>query len=283
MLSTSNLKALIAPVAIDMPGTTSGRLAPLLAPPVDITVPEGAREQADCLLASAAVESVETHEVDFGNPCATYHQVELTLTDGFKVSARLIEPQGICRPRAEVPLVLMLHDAGRPVRGWHHMTRFAAIGCAVLALDGGEHASENAEAAFSSLIVPALALVRVGSELPGIDPARVYTWGEGLGGALALAVAAIMPDRIARCAACSPMPLDFTRGSSAVNLVAWAPRVQCAVLLGTGLRDEVAPTEACIGFAHRTGGDTQLIAYPEHAHERINEFENKVLSFLASE
>ena len=107
------------------------------------------------------------------------------------------------------------------------MTRFAAIGCAVLALDGGEHASENAEAAFSSLIVPALALVRVGSELPGIDPARVYTWGEGLGGALAFAVAAIMPDRIARCAACNPMPLDFTRGSSAVNLVAWAPRVPC--------------------------------------------------------
>lgn len=283
MLSVSNLEKLIAPGAVDMPGTLSARLTPLLAPVADAAVPEGTREQTGCLLASAACSSVERTEVDFGNPNAAYYQVELTLADGSKVFARLIEPRGICRPWEKTPLVLMFHDAARPVRGWHHMTRFAALGCAVLALDEGVPSIENVEAAFNSLVVPALALAHAASSLDGIDRTRVYTWGEGLGGALALAVAAIMPSQIARCAVCNPMPLDLTRGSSSINLIAWAPRISCATLIGTGLRDEIAPTEACAQLAHRLGGNAELIAYPEHAHERINEFENKVLSFLASE
>lgn len=283
MLHASNLETLIAARAVDMPGTVSARLAPLLTPPASVEVPQGVREQADCLLASAACTAVERIEVDFGNPCAEYYRLELTLADGSKVRARLIEPRGVCRPTAEAPLVLMFHDAGRPVRGWHHMTRFAAIGCVVLALEGDIYPLENVEAAFNLLVVPALALAHAGLSLEGIDRTRVYAWGEGLGGALALAIAAIMPDQVARCAVCNPMPLDLMRGSSAINLVAWAPRMRCDLLLGTGLRDELAPTEACVHLAHRAGGIAELIAYPEHAHERINEFENKVLSFLASE
>ena len=283
MLSASNFDALITPAAACMPDTVSARLAPLRESGLR---PAPAADVADAcarLRAAAAVADATMTPLDLGSPCASYAVCSLTLADGTHAQARLITPKGTCRVEEQVPLVVMYHDADRPVRGWHHMTRFAAIGCAVLALDEGVPGFDSLEDSLCALAAPALALVEVARSLEGIDQSRIYTWGEGLGGALAALVATVRPDDIACCAVCNPLPLDASVESAGASLLDLAPRMSCPLLVGTGLRDELASTELCAQLAHACGGEAELIVYPEHAHERINDFENKVLSFFATE
>lgn len=282
MLSASNLDALITPAAACMPDTVSARLASLREhgsrpmPAVDVA------DACARLRAAAAVADATLTPLDLGNPCASYAVCDVALADGTHVQARLIAPRGVYRVADQVPLVVMYHDADRPVRGWHHMTRFAAIGCAVLALDEGVLGFDSLEDSLRALVAPALALIEVARSLEGIDQSRVYTWGEGLGGALAALAATVCPDGIARCAVCNPLPLDASVESAGASLLDLAPRMRCPLLVGTGLRDELATTELCVQLAHVSGGEAELTVYPEHAHERINDFENNVLSFFAA-
>ena len=70
-------------------------------------------------------------KVEMFNSVAEYYELRLTATDGAALRARYI-----CPVKGEtVPTVLMFHDYGRGIRGWHHMTRYAALGFAVLALE----------------------------------------------------------------------------------------------------------------------------------------------------
>ena len=67
----------------------------------------------------------------------------------------------------------MFHDAGRPVRGWHHMTRFVALGYAVFALEN------RAEADAQTQFADAQAAARAALSLP--TTLNLIAWGEGLG------------------------------------------------------------------------------------------------------
>ena len=281
MLSASNLDVLITPAAVCMPDTVSARLAPLREYGLRPALAADVNDVCARLRAAAAVADAAMTPLAFGNPCASYAVCDFSLADGTSAQARFIMPQGVCRVEEQVPLVVMYHDADRPVRGWHHMTRFAAIGCAVLALDGGVSSLECAAEALESLTIPALALVNVARTLDGIDQSRIYAWGEGLGGACAVLAASVFASDIARCAVCNPLPLDASVKPAGTSLLDLASRMSCPLLVGTGLRDELASTELCAQLAHVSGGEAELIVYPEHAHERINDFENKVLSFFA--
>ena len=127
----SNVDELIVPELVEIPGTVSSRLAEYRDWHGDV--------QADVSDLEACVSNLEMQgpsitAIDFANPCARYSEVSFELgTD--VVHARLIEPAGRTRVSERVPLCLMFHDVDRPVRGWHHMTRFVAMGYAVLALD----------------------------------------------------------------------------------------------------------------------------------------------------
>ncbi|MDY4534956.1 MAG: acetylxylan esterase [Tractidigestivibacter sp.] len=283
MSATSNIDLLALPALRDFPGTVSARLEALRERSCARPVPAGWEAEFEGLLASAVPmgEAVPTPApVGEENPCARYSELRVPRAGGRVVAGRLIVPEGICRPSERVPLVLMFHDAGRPVRGWHHMTRFCALGYAVIALDGGRVAPDAVADALPGLAADALALARAGLSLPGVDPDRVCAWGEGLGGGLAVLVTAALGPRVARCAVCNPLPADRADVPAWLDAAVLARRVTSELLVGCGLRDELAPAEGQAALANAAAGPARLVFYPEHAHERINEFENEALRFL---
>ena len=65
----------------------------------------------------AADCAMEMKPVAFHNPAAEYYELHLTAEDGAVLYARYICPVG----EKKVPTVLMFHDHGRGIRGWHHI------------------------------------------------------------------------------------------------------------------------------------------------------------------
>jgi cephalosporin-C deacetylase-like acetyl esterase len=253
--------------------------------------------------------------VELGNPVADYAELACSALDGTTLRARYLCPKGADR----VPTVLMFHDWDRGVRGWHHMTRFLALGYAVLALEnrtgfldvtaGFEGAPDDLAAA--RLFEDAITLGQLAVQLPHTDPDRLIAWGEGFGGGLAIVAAAMTP--CGTCAALHPLPTGYRRvweESSKEGFYAglWAyfrnrdPQhlhaqqlfdaldyIDCAVfaaalegklLMGTGMMDPISPPDTQLALFAAAGGDKRHICYPKHAHERINAFENELLKFL---
>lgn len=115
--------------------------------------------------AAALHPAVSCAPVAFGNPCGVYERLTVTF-DGRSVTARVI------RPAADGvhPLLLMYHDLNRGVRGWHHITRFLALGFGVVALEAEPFREDwkvqPAQAAFRQRYVDALAVAKAALALP---------------------------------------------------------------------------------------------------------------------
>ena len=268
----SNVDELIVPELVEIPGTVSSRLAEYRDWHGDV--------QADVSDLEACVSNLEIQgpsitAIDFANPCARYSEVSFELgTD--VVHARLIEPAGRTRASEFVPLCLMFHDIDRPVRGWHHMTRFAAMGYAVLALDDdvvgtGDLQRGIASPAFVERVRWGCAMAKVARKLDGIDPDRIFAWGEGLGGGIALAVSALDEQGLACAAIANPLP---------GGLEVLSARVRGSVLMGTSLMDAVSDPKGQFAVFNGLECDRRHIIYAKYAHERINAFENEVVDFF---
>ncbi len=265
---------------------------------------------------SAVSCKIEAHAIDFHNPVARYYELTFPGTDGATLYARYICPVSAGR----VPAVLMYHDYGRGVRGWHHMTRFLALGYAVVALEnrptsidisnGWRNAPEKLSAA--QLYSDAFVTAYVARSLAEVDPARLITWGEGLGGGLSIAVAAMVPGVI-KCAALNPLPADFHavwergfdngfysgirmhfraedpqhsgetaffRALSYLDCSRFARFIKCPVLMGTGSMDTVSPAASQNTIISQVSSEKRHLVYPKYGHERINFFENELLKFF---
>ena len=264
----------------------------------------------------AADCAVEMTPVAFHNPVAEYYELHLTAEDGAVLYARYICPAG----ENKVPTVLMFHDYGRGIRGWHHMTRFTALGYAVVALENrfiqmdvaaGAEAGPDGMAAVK-MISDALTLAQAARKLPRTDCDRLITWGEGLGAGLAIDVAAIIPG-VVKCAALNPMPADFRMAwvqncnesiyagvisyfrnrdpehmqeeqlfsaLDYLDCINFAPMLKGELLLGTSEMDTVAPPDTQDALFLYAGGEKRQIRYPKYIHERINFYENEMLKFL---
>ena len=74
--------------------------------------------------------SADWVRLPFANPVAIYEELRLSVKD-HAIKARCIRPDTPARH----PLILMFHDLNREIRGWHHMTRFIALGYGVIAMD----------------------------------------------------------------------------------------------------------------------------------------------------
>ena len=268
----SNVDELIVPELVEIPGTVSSRLAEYRDWHGDV--------QADVSDLEASVSNLEIQvpsitAIDYVNPCARYSEVSFELgTD--VVHARLIEPAGRTRVSERVPLCLMFHDVDRPVRGWHHMTRFVAMGYAVLALDDdvvgvGDLQWGVASPAFVERVRWGCAMAKVARELDGIDSDRLFAWGEGLGGGIALAVSALDEQGLACAAIANPLP---------GGLEALSSRVRGSVLMGTSLMDAVSDPKGQFAVFNGLECDRRHIIYAKYAHERINAFENEVVDFF---
>lgn len=265
---------------------------------------------------AAADRPVELRQCSFPASAASYYELSFPGTDGTPLHARYIRPAS----PSPAPAVLMYHDYGRGVRGWHHMTRFAALGCCVVALEnrapfldvcaGWRKAPEGLAAA--QLYTDAMTAAYAARTLPGVDPERLILWGEGLGGGLAIAAAAMVPGVI-KCAALNPLPADFKTvweqgcgtgffaGMSAhfrdcdpahqeaeaffaamsyLDCARFAEGVRCPLLLGTGAMDALSPARAQQAAADGAAGPKTHLIYPKYEHERINFFENELLKFF---
>lgn len=258
---------------------------------------------------------MERRPVEFHNPAARYEELTFPGTDGRLLRARYIRPAA----DAPAPTVLMYHDYGRGVRGWHHMTRFIALGYAVVALEnrdtfldvsaGWRDAPEGLAAA--QFYTDAITAGYAARALPEVDSDRLMTWGEGLGGALAIAAAAEVPG-VVRCAALNPLPTGFRTAwekncgglyegmhshfrnedplhenagryfaaMDYLDCASFAALLRCPLLLGTGEMDRLSPAETQRNLAGRAGGEVRHLIYPKYEHERINFFENELLKFL---
>ena len=178
----SNVNELIVPGLVGIPGTVSSRLAEYRDWRGDV---QADVSDLETCASNLEIQGLAITAIDFVNPCARYSEVSFELGDD-AIHARLIEPVGRARVSERVPLCLMFHDIDRPVRGWHHMTRFAAMGYAVLALDDDVAGADDLQRGISS---PAFvervrwgcALAKVARNLDGMDPDRIFAWGEGLG------------------------------------------------------------------------------------------------------
>lgn len=196
--------------------------------------------------AAALQPAVSCAPVAFGNTCGVYERLTVTF-DGRSVTARVI------RPAADGvhPLLLMYHDLNRGVRGWHHITRFLALGFGVVAPEAEPFREDwkvqPAQAAFRQRYLDALAVAKAALALPWVDTGRVYTFGEGFGGGLALLAASLC---------------------------------RAEVLLGTCLMDEYAPPKGQAAIYNRLTCPKQWKLYPKYVHERVNFFENQMLCFF---
>lgn len=268
----SNVDELIVPGLVEIPGTVSSRLAEYRDWRGDV--------QADVSDLEASVSNLEIQgpsitAIDFVNPCARYSEVSFEFGADV-VHARLIEPVGRAWVSEFVPLCLMFHDIDRPVRGWHHMTRFAAMGYAVLALDDdvvgtGDLQRGIASPTFVERVHWGCAMAKVARDLDGIDPDRIFAWGEGLGGGIALAVSALDGQGLACTAIANPLP---------GGLEALSSRVRGSVLMGTSLMDAVSDPKRQFAVFNGLECDRRHIIYAKYAHERINAFENEVVDFF---
>ena len=157
----------------------------------------------------------ELAEVGIDTPVAAYRELSFASTDGQGVRARVLLPKA----EGPHPLILVFHDMDRGVRGWHHLTRYLAPGYAVCHLECRPWAKDVTAGwqdgadglVLAQLVDDALAMAGIARTLEGVDASRIVTWGEGLGGLLSLACAALVPG-VAKCAAFNPTPADF-RGS----------------------------------------------------------------------
>ena len=78
---------------------------------------------------AAPAGEVLVERLPFQNAQAAYQQWSVPAPNGREIRARYIRPAR----EGAFPTVLMFHDLGRGVRGWHHMTRFVALGYGRLA------------------------------------------------------------------------------------------------------------------------------------------------------
>ena len=268
----SNVNELIVSDLVGIPGTVSSRLADFRDWRGDASA-----DVSELEIAASDLEvcGPSITAIDFANPYARYSEVSFEL-GGDVVHARLIEPAGRARASELVPLCLMFHDIDRPVRGWHHMTRFAAMGYAVLALDDEAIGSSElqqgiASPAFVKRVRWGCAMAKVARNLDGVDPDRIFAWGEGLGGGVALAVSALDERGLACTAVANPIP---------GGLEALSSRVRGSVLMGTSLMDAVCDPKGQFAVFNGLECDRRHIIYAKYAHERINAFENEVIDFF---
>lgn len=268
----SNVDELIIPELVEIPGTVSSRLAECRGWHGDA---QADVSDLEACVANLEIQGPSITAIDFANPCARYSEVSFELGKDV-VHARLIEPAGRARVSERVPLCLMFHDVDRPPRGWHHMTRFVAMGYAVLALDDDVVGADDlrrgiASPAFVERVRWGCAMAKVARDLDGIDPDRIFAWGEGLGGGIALAVSALDERGLACTAIANPLP---------GGLEALSSRVRGSVLMGTSLMDAVSDPKGQFAVFNGLECDRRHIIYAKYAHERINAFENEVVDFF---
>lgn len=274
---------------------------------------------------------IRQEKLNFAQKNLEYYRITIKAADGCLLSAKYIRPA----KKEEHPLMIQFHDYPMASRSWFHLSRYAAIGYGVLAPDcrGQGGASEAGFAgkgptAYGPLFVgledkpenmylyhlfeDALLWIEASKKLDGVKADKISLYGEGQGGALALAGSAMHPE-IRKCAAHYPMlcdyyriwEKDFDKGAyeglryffrwhdplheredeifrklSYFDVKNFAPMIQAYTLVSTGLQDVVSPPSAQFAIVNNLKCRKKHLVYPKHGHELNNFFENEYLKFI---
>lgn len=251
-------------------------------------MPADFREYWERLLGNAPdIEQIQSEKIGFENREAVYEYLTCPAFDGGKLRLRVIRPAA----EGKYPTLLMFHDLDCGIRGWHHMTRFAGLGFAVVALENrvSDCKKENTWSvpSLKTCVADALWTVGLAETFSWADQSRMYTWGEGFGGALSMAAAAWIPQGC-KCAVRNPMPADLhfesaeeEQSAAYVDILNFAELMRGELLLGTGMMDDPSSVSGQFAAFSRTSCAKRHLRYPKYGHERINHFENEVLKFFA--
>lgn len=264
--------------------------------------------------------SVSLQRVEFENTAAEYYRIQWKRGGGRNVTAKYICPS-VSRQDCgrKVPLIVQFHDYHTLSRSWFHLTRYAGIGCAVLAVDEPGMAFVAEEMGgpiegfrMTEAIRDGLAAIKLAKKFAEIDRKRMLLYGEGIGAAVAL-VCSALEDEITGCGALYPLGCGyrivrenhwsggFYRGIgeyfrlydakreyedallkklSYIDAENFAPAITCKVLMGVGEQDDVSPPSAQFAAYDRIPGEKELKVYAKHGHELNNFFENSWLKFV---
>ena len=269
-------------------------------------------------------------------PACVFYDLFFKGIDGAELHAKVHMPV-MDEP---VPAVLQFHGYPGSSRSWFEHLSFCGMGMAIIALDNPGQGGPSIDAGgyagptVSGHIIAGLEgpaeglyytrlhqsiriLVRIVSQLPGIDTERLYASGASQGGGLALATAALNP-QVTRVAALYPFLSDYRlvwelgadevayegvryyshwrdpQGKHLdewfgklvyVDTVSFAHRVPktTKVLFGTGLADHVCPPPTQMAVYNELACVKRHRFYPGFAHEEIQDFDDEVIGFFCGE
>ena len=166
---------------------------------------------------------------DFKNKQADYYEIYFKGIDGANIYAMYICPTA----SDKVPTVLEFHDYKEASRGWHHLTRYIALGYSVIAMDcrgqggksediGGTKGStvsghlivglddDIVNMYYTKVYLDAYILSKIVEGFDKTDINKMISFGKGQGAALALVVAALNKN-IKKCSMQYPFLADFKR------------------------------------------------------------------------
>ena len=149
---------------------------------------------------------------------------------------------------------------------------------------------------FRRVIIDAVRAVETAAAHPHVDPQRVAVIGGSQGGGLAIAAAALAPERVRLLLADVPFLCHFRRATTLIDSmpyaeigrylkvhrdrveqvfetlayfdgVHFAPRIRARCLFSTALMDETCPPSTVYAAYNRITAEKQIVVYPFNAHE----------------
>jgi cephalosporin-C deacetylase len=165
---------------------------------------------------------------------------------------------------------------------------------------------------YRRLYVDAVRAVETAAGLDGVDPDRIAVAGKSQGGALALAAAALVPERIRLCHADVPFLCDIERGMDVaidppytelvtflsvnpeleaaarrtlgyVDNAVLATRIRATTLVSVGLRDTITPPSTVFAAYNAITAPKEIAVFPYSGHDVPTAHAERQLSAFAQE
>jgi cephalosporin-C deacetylase len=167
--------------------------------------------------------------------------------------------------------------------------------------------------AFRQIFLDTAQLGKIVGSFEEVDGQRMGAMGGSQGGGLTLACAALLPE-LKLAAPVYPFLCDYQRvwemdlaeGAYAelrdffrrfdplharerevftklgyIDVQHLAPRIRAKVLMACGLMDRVCPPSTQFAAYNKIASEKRLVIYPDHGHEALPGFNDRVLEFLA--